>query len=459
MTPQVGNLVIGGVLVAGVDPGSHGHDGFHRGLAGQVFLIGFGALHALTGGEVTGLVGPVQVDFGAGHELQQLPRSVLLRLRGLFGDQQYAAAHFALEGLAVVAAGAPGHTHFELALYQGVYVGVIQGGGVEHGESALVREQLAHVGGSAGAVGVVGIALIAPLGNLGGDLRSQLAVQVALVFFFIDYLDAVVLVQHLIVPVIPAAKDGAVTLGGAVLVEDGGLLQELFHVVEGFWHFNAFGVGGSLIVVHYLGGDQVGQADLLALIAGGSNQALAEVHHIVAAGLHIGGQIGADALRAVHGGIGGVGNAQRRHVFGRDRAHQLGMDIGIGALIDGRNGDQGIFLGELLQHAVQQAGILLFMAVPPFDGDGLGNGIGVRSLGESGSNADQQQRCQQKGQRFLHEGVLPFLFILLFSSRVCLREKDRLCMCPFFHNVLILYHLWQKCAICFLYFIFEDDCL
>lgn len=27
-------------------------------------------------------------------------------------------------------------------------------------------------------------------------------------------------------------------------------------------------------------------------------------------------------------------------------------------------------------------------------------------------------------------------------------------MCPFFHNVLILYHLWQKCAICFLYFIF-----
>ena len=72
----------GAVLVAGVDPGSHGHDGFHRGLAGQVFLIVFGALHALTGGEVTGLVGPVQVDFGAGHELQQLPRSVLLRLRG-----------------------------------------------------------------------------------------------------------------------------------------------------------------------------------------------------------------------------------------------------------------------------------------------------------------------------------------------------------------------------------------
>ena len=271
---------------------------------------------------------------------------------------------------------------------------------MEHAERAAGDEQIAHVGGSAAANGIVGVALVDPFLDLGVDLHALGAVDVGLAVLGHD-LHAVVLEQHFMIPVVPAAKHGAVALGGAVLVEQGGLFQEGFHLVDGLGHLDAFGLGGGLVVVHALGGDQIGQGDLLFVIAGGSQQALAEVLYVILEGVDVGVQDLAQASRAVRGGVGSVAAHQGGHGAGGVRGAEGGVDLGVAAHVLGLHGDAHAVFGiELIHHVLDLVVKLALVGMPPLDGDGLGDV--VLGGGQRGHRAQQHDGAHQQGKQSFH---------------------------------------------------------
>ena len=297
---------------------------------------------------------------------------------------------------------------------------------MEHAERAAVPEELAHVGGSAGAVRIVRVALVDPLLDLCGDFDALLAVDIGGAVLA-DGHDAVVLVEHLIVPVVPAAEDGAVALGAAVLVEEGGLLKERVHLVERFGHLDALGVGRGLVVVHDLRGDQVRQGDLLAVVAGGGDEALAEVLDVIIERVDVRIEHLAQAVLAVAGRIGGVAGHQRGDGAGAGgrRGDELGVDFAIAADVDGLDGDAHAVLGvELVHHVIEVLGELILMGVPPGDGDGFGD---VVLRGGQRERGHQQEDGEQQGNELLHrcEPSFPCWDVVLWKR---LRVPIRICI-------------------------------
>jgi len=281
---------------------------------------------------------------------------------------------------------------------------------MEDGERAAVPEELTHVGGSAGAVGIVGIALVDPFLDLRGDLNALGRVNVRGAVGE-DGLNAVVLVEHLIVPIVPTAEDGAVTLGGAVLVEEGGLLKERFHLVQRLGHGDALSIGRGLVVVHDLSRDQVRESDLLAVKARGGDEALAEVFNVVVICVDVRIEDLAQAVIAVAGRIRGVAGHQSRDGAGagsRSR-DELGVDLRIRADVDRLNGDAHAILGiELVGHVVQILIVLILMSVPPLDGDRFGDVVLGRGQRHHGH---QHHRGEQESEKFLHRFRPSFLKI------------------------------------------------
>src|SRR5690606_24451715 len=259
---------------------------------------------------------------------------------------------------------------------------------------SAIPEQLPQVGGGAGSVGVVGVTLVDPLVHLGGDVDGLGAVDVGAHAILEDNLHAVVLEQHLIVPVVPAAEHCTIALSCAIFVEEGGLFQEGIHLVEGPGHFNAFCFSGGLVVEHDLGGNKVGQYDLLAFVAGGQNQTFAEVLNGEVVSFDIRIQDLVDTCRTVAGRIGCVRCTEGRYIACGDGCDELGVDFGVATDVDRLHGDQGMLLVEAVDHVLQIGVPLIFVGMPPGNGDGFCNVIGVICSRQT----DNGQRHQQSKQ-------------------------------------------------------------
>src|SRR5690554_3770980 len=170
MTPLVCTHAISWMLVTRVNPAAHSNDINHSRFTFEIFFVFRSSNYALTCWEVTGLVSPVEVDLGAGHEHHELPSSVLLTLGSSFRNQHNRAANFTLEAFTIHTAWEPSHTDFESTVNVG-YISVIQGAGVEYAESSAIPEQLTHVGGCTGSVCIVSVTLVNPFFHLVGDIN------------------------------------------------------------------------------------------------------------------------------------------------------------------------------------------------------------------------------------------------------------------------------------------------
>ena len=249
---------------------------------------------------------------------------------------------------------------------------------MHHGERLLIVEVLTHGSGSIGAGCKVGIARVAPVLDHAGHAQSGVAAQVAGVVIG-DDLHALIEVQGLKIPLVPARNHGAVHTGGLV-----DLGQERGKVLDLFGDGPAVGVGHGLVVVDDLGGVQERQSHLLALELGAQQQTSGEVIGVITGALDVGVQVLKQAAVAVGSNVVGVGDGDRRQAgSGRVGSHQSLVDVLVRADVLGLDGDEALGLVELLDHVGHQIVVLRLQRVPPGNGDGFGDLIlaGVRSLG------------------------------------------------------------------------------